>query len=315
MQLIRDTIDFSAYMGEPNAEHRILQASSWQEELHDYFFKPRTTPKVTLGWKKTQRDFEFREGEVSLWAGINGHGKSLLHSQVTLDLMAQKQTVCVASLEMRPHKLMGRMVKQACGSRFPTQDFLAKFNPWTDGKLWIYDHFGASDPKTMLAVIRYAHDKFKVQHFVVDNLMKVVAGEDDYNAQKDFVNSLTTIARDTGIHIHLIAHMKKGKSETEVPGKFDVKGSGSITDLVDNVFVVWRNKGKEAAQRSGEDFDLNAPDAILLLEKQRNAEGELSEGSFGLYFDVDSNQYLESRQDMTRVYNVETGIELDEVEF
>lgn len=304
MEVIPDTIDFSAYMDEPPCDHKILPASNWTQEVLDHFHKPRTTQRVTLGWKKTQQVFEFREGEVSLWAGINGHGKSLLHSQVTLDLMAQGETVCIASLEMRPHKIMARMLKQASGVRVPSQEFVNQCSIWTDGKLWLYDHCGTSNPKTMLAVIRYAVDMFKVRHFVIDNLAKVIAGEDDYNAQKDFVNSLCAVAKDTGVHIHLIAHMRKGSSEAQVPGKFDVKGAGAITDLVDNVFVVWRNKGKEAAVRSGKDIDQNAPDAILMLEKQRNSEGDTSEGSYGLFFDTASNQYLEHRQDLPRCYGI-----------
>ncbi len=33
--------------------------------------------------------------------------------------------------------------------------------------------------------------------------------------------------------------------EETQPNKFDIKGTGAITDLVDNVFIVWRNKKKE----------------------------------------------------------------------
>jgi twinkle protein len=306
MELIRDTVDFSAYMEEPKQEHRILPASNWQQEVIDHFYKPRVTSRVVLGWKKTQQDFEFRDGEVSLWGGINGHGKSLLHSQVTLDLMMQGETVCIASFEMRPYKIMTRMLKQASGSQLPTRTFAEAFHNWTDGKLWLYDQFGTSNPKTMLAVIRYAVDKFKVRHFVIDNLAKVIAGEDDYNAQKDFVNGLCAIAKDTGTHIHLIAHMRKGRTEDDVPGKFDIKGAGAITDLVDNVFIVWRNKGKEEKARSGADFDPNHADAILRLEKQRNSEGDASEGCYGLFFDPVSNQFRENRHALPSAYNLAT---------
>jgi hypothetical protein len=39
--------------------------------------------------------------------------------------------------------------------------------------------------------------------------MKCVAGEDDYNGQKTFVDELTAIARDYGMHIHLVHHIKQ----------------------------------------------------------------------------------------------------------
>ena len=75
--------------------------------------------------------------------------------------------------------------------------------------------------------------------------MKCVSGEDDYNAQKNFVDALCSVARDLNIHIHLVHHIRKLSSEAQLPDKTDVKGSGSITDQVDNLLMVWRNKAKE----------------------------------------------------------------------
>ncbi len=85
----------------------------------------------------------------------------------------------------------------------------------------------------------------------------------------------------------------------------DVKGSGSITDQVDNVVVVWRNKTKEQAMQvvvwrnktkeqamqAGGSYQPTDPDALLIIDKQRNGEFE---GKVGLWFDRDSMQYLET---------------------
>ncbi|MCZ9335993.1 bifunctional DNA primase/helicase, partial [Klebsiella pneumoniae] len=80
------------------------------------------------------------------------------------------------------------------------------------------------------AVVRYAAVELGVTHFMVDSLMKCVQGEDDYNGQKAFVDELTAIARDHGLHIHLIHHIKKPANEDHKPSKYDMKGSGAITD-------------------------------------------------------------------------------------
>lgn len=315
MQLIRNSIDLSAYMHGSEEEHAVLPASSWVDDVIDHFHAPAEAPKPKLPWLKTHADFEFREGEVTLWGGINGHGKSQMVGHAMLGLIKQGETVCIASLEMNPKLTMSRMTRQAYGANNPPRDYIRQFGAWTDDKLWIYDHMGSTNPKKMLAVIRYARDKFGVKHFVVDNLMKVVAGEDDYNAQKDFVDSLTTIAHDTGVHIHLVLHMKKGKSESDVPGKFDIKGSGAITDLVENVFIVWRNKAKEESLCGGPESEMtgpDAPDALLILTKQRNGE---KEGRYGFWFDHSSMQYLESRLDNPPMTKVTREVYADEIEF
>lgn len=294
MQLIADTIDYSAYM-EETEQHNVRPASDWLQATIDAFYAPAdTTPVPTMLWNKTASKVKFRPGEVSLWAGVNGHGKSMFLSQVELDLCYQGERVMVASFEMKPVKQMHRMSRQGYGARDPSIQFLKDLHKWTDGRLWMYDHVGAVEWRKLIAVMRYAHKNFNISHFVIDSLMKCVKGEDDYNAQKDFVNELCAFASTHGVHVHLVHHMRKGESEHKVPGKFDIKGAGAITDMVDNVFIVWRNK-KAEQDGSGE------PTCMLACEKQRNGEFE---GKFGFWFDLSSQQYLENQADIPTRYKL-----------
>lgn len=312
MQLIRDNLDLSNWMGDLEESHAVIPASSWEQGVIDHFHKQIEVPRLRLPWMSTHTVFQLRKGEVTLWAGINGHGKSMITGQALISLCAQNERVCLASLEMPPVKTMARMSRQAFGAFEPTIDYIKKFAKWTDGKLWMYDHLGSCKPEIVLAVIRYAIDNFGITQFFIDNLMKVVAGEDSYNDQKNFVNSLCTIATNTGCHIHLVLHVKKLKDEESKPNKFDIKGTGAITDLVDNVFIVWRNKKKENALREGTDSLPDDPDALLIIEKQRHAD-ELDTGSFKLWFDGASMQYLENRYDQPKMMDVEKFV--DDVEF
>ncbi len=138
-------------------------------------------------------------------------------------------------------------------------------------------------------MVRYCAKEKGITHFFVDSLMKCVAGEDDYNGQKRFVDELTSIARDYGIHIHLVHHIRKPADESHKPGKYDYKGTGAITDQVDNVISVWRNKPKEKKRDEGKPVEDKEPDALLICDKQRNGEWE---GSIGLWFHKDSMQYI-----------------------
>jgi len=294
MQVIPDTIDFNEYMDEPE-QHNVRPASDWLQATIDAFYAPAdTTPVPTMLWQKTRNKVKFRPGEVSLWAGVNGHGKSMFLSQVELDLCYQAERVMVASFEMRPVQQMHRMSRQAYAGREPSIPFLKSFHKWTDGRLWMYDHVGAVEWRKVIAVMRYAAKQFGITQFVIDSLMKCVKGEDDYNAQKDFVNELCAFAQANKVHVHLVHHVRKGESEHKAPGKFDIKGAGAITDQVDNVFIVWRNK--KALEEKTDD-----PTAVVACEKQRNGEFE---GKFGFWFDVDSQQYLETLTEVPNRYNI-----------
>jgi twinkle protein len=168
------------------------------------------------------------------------------------------------------------------------KDVVRQFADWTDGRLWIYDQLGTTDPQTMVSVTRYCAKELGIQHMFIDSLMKCVKGEDDYNGQKYLVDELCSIAKDHDMHIHLIHHIKKLSSEDQVPGKFDAKGSGAVTDQVDNMLIHWRNKAKEDAIKCGESFDASEPDAVLRCAKQRNGEDE---PIISLWYDRDTQQF------------------------
>lgn len=108
------------------------------------------------------------------------------------------------------------------------------------------------------------------------------------------MDELTAIARDHEMHIHLVHHIRKPGDESHKPNKYDYKGSGSITDQVDNVISVWRNKPKERKLDEGKHVEENDPDALLICDKQRNGEWE---GQIGLWYDKASQQYLAGPND------------------
>lgn len=291
MNLIPDDIDFEGYFAE-NADEgaKVKPAGEWVNEVIDRFYGDASPANWThTGFEKTRDKFAFRQGEVSIWAGVNGHGKTTFLSHAMLNVMADGAKVCLMSLEMKPAETMAKMTRQALGLDSPSIAFIKSFHRWTDNRLWIYDHLGRLAPTRALAVATYVRKELGIEHLVIDSLMKCGVGVDDYTAQKDFVDGLCAIARDTGLHIHLVCHMRKGENERMAPGKFDVKGAGEITDLVDNVLIVWKNIGKQPT-KPNEATDETKPDAFVRVAKQRHHSWE---GSFAFWFDKDSQQFLE----------------------
>lgn len=285
-----DDIDFAAFAEEPHDKDKIVGPRQFRDETIAYLMGTESMSGCTLPWAKTHDHIRFRPGEVSLWMGINGHGKSLLTSHVMLDFLHQSQKVCIASFEMKPRATLARMAKQAAGNAQPTARFVDGFISHSTGKLWLYDKQGHTNPEHLLAVMRYATSKLGIQHFVVDSLMKVVKGEDDYNGQKEFVNSICATAQDYNIHVHLIHHSRKLGDEGSIPGKMDAKGSGSIVDQVDQSFTVWRNKKKEQQRQAGKEVDESLPDAMLICDKNRHGDWE---GRVGLYYVQGATSYTE----------------------
>ena len=301
-----EEIDTEKYLKAHDVSHKVHEAGIWLQELHEELIRPpEEVPVVTLPWAKTHGGFQFRPGEVTLYAGSNGGGKSLITGQVALGLIKQKQRVCIASFEMKPKRTLYRMLRQFSGENIEFPRYMDKktfmtrlldrFIEYSHSYMWLYDQQGTTSSQQVIAMARYCAMELGVQHVFIDSLMKCVAGEDDYNSQKYFVDELTAVARDHNIHIHLVHHIRKLQNEEMQPNKNDIKGTGAIADQVDNVLLMWRNKKKEHEVQNGGIPDINKPDAMLMCEKQRNGEAE---DWYSFWYHRDSQQFVESSMAM-----------------
>lgn len=283
----------------------LVQASEYAAEVVSLFYPEDTIePGVVFPWRKGRDLFMFRPGEVSLMAGVNGHGKSQMAGQLTLGAMEQGERCCVASMEFKPAKWIKRLTRQAAGMPTPSEGYIHAIHGWYQNKLWAFSCTGSAKSARILEVFRYAVRRYGIRWFVVDNLAKCGFGEDDYNGQKLFVDQLTDFARDHDCHVMLVLHMRKGESEDKPAGKMDIKGTGAITDMVDSALVIWRNKRKEVERRIAEQaqevFDESEkPDALLTCVKQRNGE---SEPCLKLWFCPQSTQYLDNHNASRRQF-------------
>jgi len=294
-----DEIDFEKYLKANDVAQKVKNAGEFLDEIEEEIASPKKDEFQTMPWTKTHAGFQFRAGEVTLYAGGNGGGKSMVTGQIAMGLIKQGQRVMIASFEMKPKRTLFRMLRQFAGENidFPRYTDKAKYltslitrmRAFAHANLWLYDQQGTVTAQQVIAVSRYSAVELGIQHIFIDSLMKCVSGEDDYNAQKSFVDELTSLARDHNVHVHLIHHIRKLASEEVKPNKNDIKGSGSISDQVDNVLMVWRNKKKEHDAQNGS-VDAQIPDAYLMCEKQRNGE---SEDWYSLWYLKDSQQFVE----------------------
>jgi twinkle protein len=251
------------------------------EMLDYYYYEKGVLEGYTLPWPKTHNLFRIRHSEISLWAGINGHGKSQVLGHIVIDSMSQGEKWCIASMEMKPRSIMWRMFRQASGISRPDPDLCyTSGSKYIEERLFLVNEQGTVDGTKIMSLFEYAYRRFGCTSFLVDSLAKAGFAEDDYNSQKSFIDNLMAFAHRCNVHVHIICHSRKLKSENDIPGKMDIKGTGALADMVDNVFTVWRDKKEN--RKDGK------PDCIIECSKQRNGEWE---GRILLWFDPASYQY------------------------
>ena len=260
-------------------------------DVEGHVFSPNNFREATLEWIENRNlksgcqlpclketDLRIIPGSMSIWAGVNGHGKSALVQQFCLWWAAGRYTdkaekVLFWSPEMAFHVQIERMVKQTLGVGDPTTKAASYIMDYLEGKVFIYgkeEHVRAAE---IIALARWASAN-DFTHLVIDSLMMVDLQTDQANlnlGQKNFVRMLKEAARTTGLHIHLVAHMRKGESETKMGDKMDIKGSGDISDLADYAFLIWKDVRKQEKLYSNPEDEewLRKPDGFLKCVKNR----------------------------------------------
>lgn len=244
----------------------------------------------------------FVGGELSVWTGKRGEGKSTMLGQILLDVINQNHTVCVYSGELPKEQFKLSLLQQAAGYLHVTrnedprsgkvfftvnEDVMPYINEWWDGKLFLTDigRKDAHDENTIMKLFEYAHRRYGADVFLLDNIMtaelKNEAGIGFYRAQSVFIGRLVAFCKRINVHVHLVAHPRK-TGDKGVSGSDDISGSGDITNRADNVFKIERLPEEKAKEKGYS--------SLLTILKNRESGAQ---GSIALEFNMPSKRFYQ----------------------
>ena len=289
---IPPNVDFNDYVslvGELEAQE-IHSAGRWADDLVERS-KGVQSYGDKLPWSKTWDEMRFRAGEVSVWAGQNGHRKSMCLGMAALWWAKDNRKVAIASLEMKPTETLWRMCLQAAGSSTggtPTEEFIREFAAFADKNILIYDQLDSVKSEKILGFVHYAARHLGCKYIVIDSLAKAGISVEDRQGETEFINRLAWAAKHLDCHILLVPHIRKPQSgnEHKPATKYEVKGTSTLVDLVDNVIVVHMDKKRDQLKHldtltpDQQDYFDTHHDMLLRIEKQRHGAFE---GGFAFY--------------------------------
>lgn len=247
----------------------------------------------------------FLDGELSVWTGKRGEGKSTILGQMLIESVEQGNPVCAYSGELRKDRFQYWINLQAAGKKnvlsyFDTKSekdvcyvektALSRIRRWYDGKIWLYDNeiANANEMENVLKAFEIAAKRYGCKVFMVDNLMTLrystIKESDMFQLQTNIAAELSSFAKRYSAHIHLVAHPRKTQGEL---GNDDVSGSANITNLADNVFTVQRVDPNKAGC-----------DVILSVKKNRSDGAQCK---VGLNYEPTSRRlYMPSKGDIKK---------------
>jgi twinkle protein len=267
----------------------VVGIEAFSEAFLEHLATSPTQSGVQLPWAETSDLVRLREGELSVWAGINGHQKSTVLSQC-LVYAAQQAKVGLASFEMSIKDTAKLMCQQSASSDNPSREYGERFVKWATDRIYWYRVLGGVKPLQCLgAIVAMAKRGCKV--IAIDNL-QFTGVTDDVERERLFFNQLMGLAEALKVHICVVHHVRKPErgGDEYIPTRFDVRGGGTITDQAHLLFIVWHNKLRKRAMlklEAGNPLDdserdsyENECDLRLIVAKQRNSEFE---GTIALY--------------------------------
>lgn len=259
--------------------------------------QPGAPTGYTVPYGKLDGRIVFRPGELTLWTGSSGSGKSQIISDCVPHWIEQGSNVCMASFEMHPAQTLRRMVKQAGDVDRPTEDYLDRVLAYLDTGLMLYEKVGKSGVGPLLEIFDYARARYGCDQFIIDSLMRLGIAADDYSGQEKAVYQIVDWTIQHNVHTHLVAHARKGEKGAGAPETEDIKGAMEIGANAFNIMAVWRNRRLEEELKATPEgtpvwHELNErPGVILNVAKQRNGDFE---GKVGLWFDQQTYRYQSS---------------------
>lgn len=230
----------------------------------------------------------WKPGQVTIWTGACGSGKTTILNQVCLNLVKHNQRSLVASLELKASRYLKWAVYQTAGRSKLTNAEIDLACDWWEGRLLVWDNPEQTDANELFGAFEYAAHRYGVQHFVIDSLMRInMSRSDEYRDQKDFITRVMAFAQKNNCHAHVVCHQRKQSNDMQMPDKNNISGTGNISNLADNAIAVWRVPFK-AKQKDG-----GSPDTMLIVQKNRD---EGTEGIVDLWFDTDSKRFTSKNQ-------------------
>ena len=120
--------------------------------------------------------------------------------------------------------------------------------------------------------------------------MKCGISPDDYSAQKTLVDQVQSVAHNNPVHIHLVAHARKGHSDESPARLHDIKGRLKSQTWRKTSFPFGVTSRKRRFRDGSKDIE---PDAMFIVEAQRNCGGEIGKI---LWFKRDAMIYFEPQR-------------------
>lgn len=210
-----------------------------------------------------------RKGELTLLTAGTGIGKSSLARELAYYLH-QTHGCSIGNVFLEESTLKTGQALVAIHNNVPLGKLRADPSiltdeQWDDAfekvikeRMWFFKHFGSLESDNLLSKIRYLGTVCGADFVILDHISIVVSGQEGSGEgeRRDIdrlMTKLRSLVEETGIGVIAIVHLNKPEGKAHEEGGrvtlSNLRGSGALKQLSDNVIAMERNQQAEGEER------------------------------------------------------------------
>ncbi|XP_002164316.3 twinkle mtDNA helicase [Hydra vulgaris] len=218
------------------------------KDIGDELFNELTHAKENAGVAFTRfpllNDFlkGHRRGELTIFTGPTGSGKTTFLSELSLDLCMQGINTLWGSFEIKNVRLANIMLHQYSG--IALEKHMDKFSKWYECfenlPMYFMSYYGAQDLHSVIQTIEHSVYMYDIEHVIIDNLqfMTTISNDDDrFQALDKAISLFRKCASELNIHVTIVVHPRK-ENDDSILQTASVFGTAKATQEADNVLIL-----------------------------------------------------------------------------
>ncbi|XP_064419029.1 twinkle protein, mitochondrial isoform X2 [Latimeria chalumnae] len=163
-----------------------------------------------------------RKGELTVFTGPTGSGKTTFISEYALDLCTQGVNTLWGSFEINNVRLAKIMLMQFAMQQLA--ESLEQYDEWADRfeelPLYFMTFHGQQNIKTVIDTMQHAVYMYDISHVVIDNLQFMLGLEhitaDKFAVQDYMIGAFRKFATDNSCHVTLVIHPRKEEDDKDL---------------------------------------------------------------------------------------------------
>lgn len=242
---------------EGESPESIRHIATFTDEFRESFLNGPRDRGATTGFPSLDNLIGGRRtGEITVISGNTGSGKSTFCLNTAINIAATGEAVLLGSFEQTIPAIMRKMAQMISGRWWSMrEDDLGKvmgvddldkvIKVFEEIPLYVFNVFGQMGTEEFTECVKYARRRLKVKTVILDHIHFMLKHDRADSERIEIDNTMLTLKQMTierDLSCYVVAHPRKKQDENPVIGIEDFRGSSFISQVADNVLVVWRDR-------------------------------------------------------------------------